>query len=249
MIELPQELIYEIISHLPKYYPKCTRACSLVARSWTRPSQERLFEEVDIYERNLQSWLRNVSPTNVELLGHVRSLSYIMNAVSRKTEPPHRALRDYLPSFRQLRHLVLSAPVPLLPQRIEIFSAFQHTLLHISLSNSSVTIGALITVINYFPNLASLDLNSLHYDKEDGSIPPLLRPPPEKLSITEPSGYDLDIFDELSELGLRFNELDIDQTRSTTTWPEFAKCVIDAFGASAKRLRLLGPPHGAHILA
>ena len=145
MIELPQELIYEIINHLPKYYPKCPRACSLVAKSWTRPSQEPLFEEVDIYERNLQPWLKNVSPTNVELLGHVRSLSYIMNAVSRKTEPPHRALRDYPPSFRQLRHLVLSAPVPLLPQRIEIFSAFQHTLLHISLPNSNITIGALIT--------------------------------------------------------------------------------------------------------
>jgi hypothetical protein len=237
-MELPQELIDEIIGHLPKCCPRYLQVCSLVAKSWTHPSQKRLFEDIDMSSRDLRSWLKNISPTDVELLGHIHSLSYLM---PQWIGPLHRNLRDYLPSFQQLRYLKLSGTIPLLPQQIEIFSAFQHTLSEISLSYGDVTIKGLIALINYFPNLARLHLSYLRYDKEDGPFPPLSRPLLEGLFISWNSAYDLDLFDELSELGLRANEVVITQTRFTLTWSEVAKRVTSAFGANAKCLRLICP--------
>jgi len=67
----------------------------------------------------------------------------------------------------------LSGPIALLPQQIEIFSAFRHTLSDISLSYGGVTSRGLIALIDYFPNLAGLYFGALHYDRESGSFPPL----------------------------------------------------------------------------
>ena len=236
-MKLPQELVDEIIGYLPWHHPEYIRACSLVATSWLRPSQKRLFEEIRIQKQNLPSWLKNISPKNVELLGHVRSLSYVTpSEVSQgMIGPLHRTLCGYLPSFRQLRRLTLSAPIPLPHQQIEIFSAFQNTLFHISLSNHTITVKAFITLINYFSNLESLHLNALRYGKEGGPFPPLRRRLLKKLSVIESSAYNMELFGELSELGLQFDEVVINQGIRR---PALVKGV--AFGATAKRLRLLG---------
>ena len=235
-MKLPQELVDEIISYLPGYGGGFLGDYSLVAKQWVRPTQKRIFECVLIHrDPLLKSWLKNISPTNAELLGHVRSLLYEPPST---TEPPHHTLRDYLPLLHQLRRLKLQAPVPLLPQQIETFSAFQHTLSHINLSMGSVTIRGLITLINYFPNLVSFSLNGLSCDKEYGPLPPLSRPLLEKLFITECFTHAPEIIDELSELGLQFDKVDIWQMALSCTWPEFTKRVVDAFGASVKCLGL-----------
>ncbi|KAF9645178.1 hypothetical protein BDM02DRAFT_3120600 [Thelephora ganbajun] len=251
-MKLPQELVDEIIGHLPTYYPQSLHSCSLVAKSWTHPSQKRLFENINIHPGNFRSWLDSISPTNAVLLGHIRSLSYTTYTThpDRTIEPAYSALRDYFPSFCQLRRLTLSFDcTPSHPQQIESFSAFQHTLSDLSLSNRAVTTSTLVTLINYFPNLACLYLRNLSYrrEAERTSSPP--RSPFKKLYVTEWPVCSLDLLDELSKLGLHFDEVAISQIAPTHTWPEFAKRVVDAFGAGAKRLRLHGSPqHVDHSL-
>jgi len=115
-MHLPQELLDKIIDYLPFYPWEYIRNCSLVAKSRVRPCQRRLFEFVWIYERNLRSWLDNISPTNVELMGHIRLLSYNVSNVTPRgevIEPGRRLyyLRNFLPLFRQLRSFIwFSAP-------------------------------------------------------------------------------------------------------------------------------------------
>jgi hypothetical protein len=91
--------------------------------------------------------------------------------------PVNLALRHYFPSFRQLRRLTLSSTrTSSLPQQVQLFSAFQETLLEIHLQGYIVTAGTFIALINYFPNLSCMDLRSLGYRKEDTVRARPLRP-------------------------------------------------------------------------
>ena len=245
-MKLPLELLDEIIGHMPTWYLR--HSCSHVTRSWTRLCQKRLFKVVNIHPRNLQKWLDNISPNNVELLGHVRVLSYAeywayaMDVIG----PAHHTLREYFPSFHQLRHFTLSSPhIPSSPQQLEVFSTFQHSLSEISLASCSATKSAFVTLINYFPNLIRLHLRHINYDKEDEPIPPLSRLHFKKLCVSEWSADSLDLIDELSKLGLDFEEVVISESVFPgASWSEFAKRIVDAFGANTKYLRLLDTPRG-----
>jgi len=75
-MDLPQELIDEIIDHVLSDGEESLRNCSLAARSWIHPSQRRIFESVTtLGAARLKLWLNTISPTNVKILQHVRSLS------------------------------------------------------------------------------------------------------------------------------------------------------------------------------
>lgn len=230
-MHLPPELLDEIISHLlcSRDGGRSFRNSSLVAKSWIHPSQRRLFANVYIHSNNLQAWLNSISPTNVELLGHVRALTC-------EVVDPTDHIRDY--SFHQLRSLkFLWTSLPL--QQLESFSAFQHTLGCIRLESCEVTPGAFVTLINYFPNLKELHLGALYYHKEEEQVPPLSQPLLERISVV---GFNnpnnIDLLEQLSELGLKFEEVVILHRVTTNPGPMFAKRVVDAFGADAKRLRL-----------
>jgi hypothetical protein len=241
MMKLPPELLDEILGHLPSGDVRSLRSCSLVTKSWIFPSQKRLFESVGIRPGNLQSWLDNISPTNVELLGHVRMLSYT-GYPWETIGPVHLTLRDYFPSFRQLRRLTLCfTRTSSFPQQTELFSAFQHTLSEICLWDCSITRSAFVALINYFPNLTCLHLRSLDSRQDDEPIGPLSRPMFKKLHATPWTMATMDLPDELSKLGLRFEEVVISSAVPSANWLDFVKGVIDAFGASAKHLRILGP--------
>lgn len=251
-MHFPPELLDRIFGYFDILLWGCIslKKFSLVAKSWVYPSQRRIFETVYISERQLWSWLGNISPKNVELLGHIRSLTYDMDATPRVGIDPARrmdVLRDYLPSFRQLRSLYLvCTPIPSPPQQVQVFSAFQHTMSYFSLSNSVVTTSALVALVNYLPNLTHLDFLNLTYHTDDESIPPLSRPLLRKLSITQfRTENDLYLLDQLFEVGLKFDE--VDATRlgfgsNEVTWQQFTTRVIDAFGANAQRLVLRGCP-------
>jgi hypothetical protein len=239
-MNLPPELLEEIIEHLPSYDKRTLRSCSLVTKSWIFPSQKRLFESVGIRPGNLQSWLDNISPTNVELLGHVRMLSYT-EYPREMIGPVHLTLRDYFPSFRQLRRLTMCfTRISSFPQQTELFSAFQHTLSEICLWDCSVTRSAFVALINYFPNLACLDLRSLDSCKDDKPFGPLSQPLFKKLHATPWTTETMDLPDELSKLGVRFEEIVISSAMLMVRWSDFVKRIIGAFGASAKHLRMLG---------
>ena len=247
-MEVPLDVVEEIIGHLPPLNNEWLRNCSLVAKSWIRPSQQRIFEVVDIRPQNLRSWLRNISPANIVLLEHVRELSY-GESPKRVIPPAYYALRDYLPSFRQLRRLTLVyAHIPSYPDHIEALSAFQHTVSAISLSSCNTTKGALLTLINYFPNLACLQLSGLGYIQEEGPMLPLSRTVFKTLyAIARPTGT-LDPLEELSKLGLRFEEVAVTNFLREPTWPYFSKRVVGIFGESVKFLKIYGAPGGEWLM-
>jgi len=175
---LPQELIDEIFSYLPvpPNEPQTFRNSSLVAKS------------------------DSISPSNLELLHHVRSLTYTLGIDS---------LGDYLPSFRNLESLVLSSmDLPSgVSQQVDNFSAFRHALSSLSLWSCYVSPGALITLVNYFPNLINLQLHAPMYRMDYKPSPPLSRPLRGRLSVQKFRCYDLPVLDRLSDLPPELDEL------------------------------------------
>ena len=241
-MRLPQELFDEIIGHLPPGDKPSLRSCSLVAKPWISPSRKTLFQEVDVRaDLNLESWLNNISPTNIELLQHVRELVCRMpSARDSVCDQTARIdlLRDYSPSLCQLRRLVLvSGRLPPLPQ-MGIPFAFQHTLEHLYLRGCRIAISTLITLINYFPNLVCLYLSSARSETDDQPIHPLSRPL-RKLSITEPNPQDeLGIIDQLLGLRPQCDEISINVWSRPA--PLLTQRIINGVGASVKYLNLNG---------
>ena len=83
----------------------------------------------------------------------------------------------YLPSFRRLESLKLSSLsiIPDIPGQIGLFSTFQQTLSSLNLACCHTTSSALITIVNYFPLLANLNLRSILYAVRGEPAPPLSR--------------------------------------------------------------------------
>ena len=245
-MKVPPELLDSIIGYVPR---SSLHSCSLVTRSWTGLCQRRLFQEVRICPRNSQQWLDKISPANVELLGYVRMLSYINQGGGTLIGPAHYALREYFPSFRQLRRLILDfSHTWSLPQGLEIFSAFRHTLSIIGLVNCVTTESTFIALLNYFPNLMQLAFFQCECCREDKLLPPLSRLAFKKLIFTSSDDVGPDFIDELSKLGLHFEEVVLsEQAAYGSAWWKSSKRVISVFGEKARRVRLANAPGGAYI--
>jgi len=239
-MDLPQELIDEIIDHIPQNDWKSLRSCSLVAKSWVHPSRRHIFRAVDVSEATrLKLWLDKISPTNVGVLQHVRSIGCHIAEPLDSFHPPVDFLRDYSPSFRQLESLaLLTGLLPSLTQ-INTYSAFQHTLSYLSLQCCNVIASELITLVNYFPNLAHLGLFSSFHRVDERATPPLSRPL-QKLTILD-SHDGPGLLDQL--MGLRPEGVTLWMSRSSN--PSFAQHAIDGVATSVKRLNLEGDTVGA----
>ena len=185
-MSFPRELIEEILSYLQihgKQDQQSLRNCSLVAKSWVDPSRRRLFETVLIRARDRQSWMDRISPSNIELLRHVRSFCF-SGSGPREWPDSLAKLTDiedlyvYFPSFCRLHTIDLSEThiSSDIPERIEMFSPCQQVLSSLTLAIVSLSWRSFIALIDYFPNLQNLELSSLSF--EDGNInpPPLSRP-------------------------------------------------------------------------
>jgi len=245
-MDLPQELLDEILSYLPSDDRQGRRSLqkySLIAKSWVNPSRRRLFKTVEIRDRDLQRWLDSIPPANEGLLQHVRSLSYVTETrARRKILPPgYRidVLQDYLPFFQQLQHLSLSSMhIPSdIPHQIEIFSAFRHTLSRLSFHHCRVTINALVALIDYFPNLDHLDLGRPLYSVDDEPVVPLSRLLISKLHISDCHEDGLDLLDRLSGHGLAFCEIVVDYVSQLHL--QTLGRIVDALGENTKCLRVL----------
>ena len=243
-MSLPHELLDEILDYLSlddEQDKQSLRNCSLVAKSWTNPSRRRLFETVEILGANIQSWLDTIPPANDELLRHVRSLSYVTrNALpwtARRPKGRVHVLRDYLPSFHKLQHLSLShTHIPSdISKQIEIFSAFRHTLSRLALKHCTVTMSALVALINFFPNLDRLDLRYILEEVDGEPASPLRRPLIQKLHIFGFYRDGLGILDQLSELGLVFKELGVSGSSHMSSCT--LSGIVDSLGVKAKRLK------------
>ena len=236
-MDLPPELLDEVINHISPTDKRSLLNCSLVAKSWVYPSQKRIFKAVDIWRNpHLKSWLGAISPTNVRVLQHVRSIRCQIAKPLNLSHPPVDLLCDYSPSFRQLERLTLhSGLLPSLNQ-IGTYSAFQHTLSYLCLWHCSATSSRIVILVNYFPNLAHLELGDLSHMVDGQPAPPfsrLLR----KLTIAEFCTKDsLDLLDQLMGLHPQCDEVSIDMFWDSC--PSLAQHVIDGVEASVKRLNL-----------
>lgn len=237
-MNLPSELIDEIIRHLADVDFGSLHNCSLVARSWTDPSRKRLFKNVLISRETHQQWLDSISPENVELLGKIRSFTYIFDSIVWRNTglPPHRidSLRHYLPSLNRLEFLVLSSMFlgPEIPQQIGLFSAFQHTLSSLSLANCHVTPNSLIALINYFPFLVELDFWHVRYKADEGPTVPLSRPLRGRLVVAGCGIEELGLFSELSSPPPELDKLILHHIHV----PAFCYGIVNTHGGSVKQL-------------
>ena len=222
-MNLPQELLDEILSYLPsedRQGQQSLASCSLVSKSWTNPSRRHLFNAANIREKSLQSWRDTISPANHELLQHIRALSYVTDAKGLPSNYPLEyridILQDYLPSLHRLQRLSLFSMriSSEISPKLEILSAFQYTLSQLSLDHCDVTISALVALINYFPNLAHLDLAFLFHVADRNPTPSLSRPRMSRLCLSGVRTNTLRILDQLSELGLAFDEVVVKSRRS-----------------------------------
>ncbi|KAF9781572.1 hypothetical protein BJ322DRAFT_1076994 [Thelephora terrestris] len=173
-IHLPEELLDEIFSHLRPDDRQSLRSCSLVSKSWLEPSRRLIFSSILIHFHTYQSWLSTISPTNTGVLRHVRSLEYFHH--HQKPSDPRRgvySLRDYLPSFSHLHTLTFRNfdVEETIPDHLEIFSAFQHTLSSLSLVHVSITWSTFVALLGYFPRLRHLEVRRVLFRVDDRPAP------------------------------------------------------------------------------
>ena len=239
-MNLLPELIDEIISYLPLDEPQALRNCSLVSKSWIYPSRKRLFEGVHIRKSDYNLWTERISPENVELLHHVRSLTYVLDMTVWFRHPEYRidSLGSYLPSFDQLENLGLFSVLLLsdTPHQIEHFSAFRHTLSSLSLRGCHVSSSALITILNYFSSLVNLELRALVHEVDGEPVPPLSRPLRGGLSVQQFRDCDVSLLDRLSDPPPECDELVI---CGFPLIPVAYDRVVVACAGNVKRLGLL----------
>jgi len=243
-MSLPFELLDEIFGYLDDR--ESLRTFSLVAKSWASPAQSRLFSSVIITEDNYQSWKDSISPTNKELLFHVRSLWYlVLLRIPGWNTHPIDDFFNYLPSFHRLQRLSLcSTSIKSdIPKRLEVFSAFRQTLSSLTLHTLILTWSTFVAVADYFPHVRDLEVSRPIWGIDYEQAPPLSRPLRGRLSIDMSSSLALQIFaDRFSDLEVEYDELLILGNRISgprpSTCTRYHQRIIDTCGKSLRRLRL-----------
>ena len=241
-MSLPYELLDEIFSYLPPHDRESLRAYSLVAKSWVAPAQSRLFSSVIITEDNYQSWKDSVSPANKELLSNVRSLWYLtLLRIPSWNTPPIDDFFGYLSSFHRLQRLFLCSTSikPGISKRLQVFSAFRHSLSSLILHTLILTWSSFVALVDYFPYVRDLEVSHPIWGIDYEQAPPLSRPLRGRLSINVCQHLALKIFtDRFSGLEVEYDELLILGEDGARSSARHYQRVIDTCGNSLKRLRL-----------
>ena len=159
-------------------------ACALVATWWTGPSQRRLFSSVEISYDNYEKWMNGVvlSGSRTHLLEYVRSLRLIRvwdtGAKYGMQDLPQDS-GGYLSALRDLHSLTLWCikVEPLSEGDLRTrFSAFRETLTFLSLESLIISFSVFVTLVDYFPNITTLELRCLRVVPDEGPVQPLSRP-------------------------------------------------------------------------
>ena len=211
-MNLPQELLDEILLHLPSDEGRSLRSCSLVSKSWLEPSRRLLFKHIRIRQDNYKLWLATISPTNAGVLFHVHSFAYFLRVKRTSDSRSVYIFRDYFPSFCQLKKLTLCHLdiEPTIPEHLHLFSAFHHTLSSLSLGVVSISWRAFVALVGYFPNLRNLNLLATSFRMDDIRVPDISHPGRGKLFIDRITSAAADFpFDRFTELRPEYEELQI----------------------------------------
>ena len=247
-MNLPQEILDEILSHLPPDDDLSLHQCSLVSKSWLEPSRRRLFSDIRIGEEHHQRWLDKISPANTGLLRHVRSFTYFPELFHHDyPRPGICALRDYLPSLCQLRALTFSDLhiEPTISENLEIFTAFRQTLSSLSFNQVRITWSAFVALIGYFPNLRKLDVQMSWFMVDDSPVPQLSHVLRGTLLVSNYRFIDTEPFiDRLHTLKPEFDELviiwDYDHRLAAAVGPSLKYLSVDSCrGTFPQNSRLL----------
>jgi len=235
-MDLPQELFDEVFTYVPPDDRRSLRSCTLVAKSWVHPAQRRLFETANVSGRCLEWWLKEISPTNARmLLQRVCSMTYCIDDTIVSPHRPVDLFHDYSSSLCRLKRLTFDSGLPSSLAWIEKFTAFQHTLSYLCLRSLGVTANVVVTLVNYFPNLAHLHLRSLSHKVDGRPIPHFSRPLRE-LTIYGFTTDGLPLLDQLMGLHPQCNKSTIGVLQLPC--PSLTQCVINGVESSIKHLVL-----------
>ena len=227
MILLP-ELTDEILTHLQDD-ERTLQNCSLVAKSWVHSSQKPLYSHVHLTPVTHRTWRKKVSPTS-GVMQHVRTLS------CRGLDSLHSFHGDFFKSLHLLERLDFHGSMRIEPNVTNLFTTFQTTLSSLSLSGVSATWGALVNVVDYFPNLRDLHLGQSSFVGGCWGVPPLSRPTRGKLCLFTLSSVDMSILSAgLSASKLQYNELEI----IDVVGPTPSRAIIPIISACRKTLTRL----------
>jgi hypothetical protein len=248
-MDLPPEILDEILEHIPMDLAgrQTMIGCALVATWWVRPSQKRLFSSVAVTMDNYHRWMTSVvfPVPRAHLLEHVRSL---WQTLGRSYKLKYR-IRDlprysgkYLSALRNLHALTLhNAWVDHSNEERfhACFSAFRGTLTHLSLEHTTASLSTFATLVDYFPNITTLEIRSFELAPDYGRAPTLSRPLRGKIHIGEVDS--LEFFNQFAKLDLKYEELEIDPL-SDSLGIAFLDSALQISPSTVKYLRLGAPP-------
>lgn len=231
----PQELFDEIISYLPT---SGGTNYSLVSRSWRRTRKKYLPKAVETPPGAFRQQDHDMLKNTVHLTCFDEDLSTLW-----PVGPAYDISHDQVHPLYQLRHLTLcDTTIELPPEEIGFFSIFRSTLSRITFSHCKISKSVLHALFGYFPNLQWLCIGeAVSFYSPHGSTTPDFTRVVEKLFIA--MGYFGSpyrrAYDNLSKLGLHFNEIALDPNPSPDChWMASANSVIRVFGANVKCLRM-----------
>ena len=223
-------------------------ACALVATWWTGPSQRLLFSSVAIYQGNYERWMNGVvrSGSKDRLLGYVRSMYHSSNPSPRTNEPVRMrhlpgSSGEYLSALYNLCSLTLRIIVV---EHIReegfrtCFSAFRETLTYLSLTAfTTAPFSAFVTLVDYFPNITTLELEPFVLRSDEGLVPSFSRPLRGKLRVCGGPADCLEPFNRFARLDLEHGELSF-TSRFSVLETKFPKNVLQINISTIKFLTL-----------
>lgn len=207
-----------VLEHIPAADREGRRiliACTLVATWWVAPSQRRLFSSVDIHQRNYERWMNGVvlPGSKPHLLEYVRSLSHCCSSVGAEYQMRElpRDSGGYLSALCNIHTLRLfNFRIELIDQDgfRTCFSAFRETLTCLSLSFFITPFDAFVTLVDYFPNITTLQLHSFTQEPaHDGLATSLSRPLRGEVHISGTRSSYLVFLDRFTKLDLEYERL------------------------------------------
>ena len=253
---LPPEILDKIFDHLPVNKGRRTLiSCALVASWWTGPSQRRLFSSVSIDNINYQQWMDGVVlsvASRTRLLPYVRSLLHY--ASPSNLTPGHLMQNlpnagEYFPALCNLRSLTLcNTDIEHICNETlhTCFSVFRQTLTELSLKGFTTSFSMLVTVVGYFPNIATLRMSLFMLVPDEKPTPPLPQPLRGKLCICGFYSASLPgLADWLAKLDPEYDELVIESVFAVDT--EALERVLQSSADTIKYLRLMTPLQRKHF--
>ena len=244
---LPLEILDTILEHIPidEKGKQALVVCALVATWWTGPSQRRLFSSVVIHDGNYQRWMDGVasSGSKSHLLKYVRSMWYRCPTLVAETSYWMQNLHN-VHSFD-----LFGIKIGNISEREyqTCFSAFRETLTNLTLDDFDTSFSAFVTLVDYFPNITTLQLHSFEVKPDEGPVPPLSRPFRGRLCIHCFEDDYVEFFDRLAKLDPQYEELVIGSEFSSDIGTELAESLYQIGANTVKYLRLTADLEREHL--